>query len=140
MSQLSLILLSSQQLTFTIKLSVKTQLHSCTRISSPTLGQASQPIHTPTTPCQSTRTIGNSPTTRSPSIKSRLMSTLSPLAKAMIPQGRAKLSMSSVVPTVMSVKSLNVSFQRRRLTLRRVRKLKVDKSSTREKMALSGNG
>jgi len=39
----------------------------------------------------------------------------------------------------MNVKSLNVSSQKR-LTPRRVRKLKVDKDSTREKMALSGNG
>jgi len=116
MNQLNLTLLSSQQLTFTIKLSVKIQLHSCTRISSPTLGPAPQPIHTHTILCQSTKTIGNSPTTRSQSIKSRLMSTSS-----------------------MSVKSLNVSSQKR-LTLRTVRKLKVDRDSTRETMALSGNG
>jgi len=117
MNQLNLTLLSSQQLTFTIKLSVKIQLHSCTRISSPTLGPKPQQIHTPTTLWQSTRTIGNSPTTRSQSIKSRSMST-----------------------SLMSVKSLNVSSQKRLTTMKKVRKLKVDKDSTREKMALSGNG
>jgi len=40
----------------------------------------------------------------------------------------------------MSVKSLNVSSQKRLTTMKKVRKLKVDKDSTREKMALSGNG